>query len=179
MRNRTFIIIFTLLSLSTSLKSQSFNDTTVNLEKTIVRLHLLPLGLSVENHLTKHTTLLFDIGAGFSYQSTEINGNRDSDFKLIPYLAIEPRIYTNLQSRKLIGKRIDYHSGAYGAFRLQGGLELESKEWYVQLGPLVGFQRTLGKNGYWNIGIGGGSTIVEEDIGFGLIGDLKLGFIIN
>ncbi len=179
MRNTIYLITFILLLLSTSLKSQTQNDSLVNLEKTIVRLHLLPLGLGVENYLTENATLLIDIGAGFSYQVTEINGNWDSEFKLIPYLAIEPRIYTNLQTRQEKGKRTDYHSGAYGAFRLQGGIELENEDWYVQFGPLLGFQRTLGKKGYWNIGIGCGSTIVEEDIRFGLIGDLKLGFIIN
>jgi hypothetical protein len=179
MRNTIYLTTFILLFLSTSLNAQAQNDSLVNLEKTFFRLHFLPLGLGIENHLTKNATLLIDIGAGFSYQIIETYGNRDSDFKLIPFLAIEPRIYTNLQTRQVKGKRTDYRSGAYGAFRLQGGIDLENEDWYVQFGPLVGFQRTLGKKGYWNIGIGCGSTIVEEDVRFGLIGDLKLGFIIN
>lgn len=179
MRNIIYLITFILFFISTTLRSQTQNDSLVLLEKTIVRIHLLPLGLTIEKHLAKNTTLLFDVGLGFLYEITEINSNKDLYLKYRPYLAIEPRIYTNLQERKEKGKRIDYHSGAYGAFRLQGGIELKNKKWNVQFGPLVGFQRTFGKKGYWNIAIGCGSTVVEKNISFGIIGNLELGFIIN
>ncbi len=179
MKIKLYVTTILLFSLYTSLISQNQNDTIDNFENTVVRIHVLPLGLCIENHLYKQATLMLDFGVGSYYQYHEFSRNKYSDFKLIPYLAVESRLYTNLQERKVKGKRIDYHSGAYGAFRLQGGFELHSGEWFVQFGPLVGFQRTLCKRGYWNIGIGCGSTIVEEDFKFGLIGDLKIGFIIN
>lgn len=178
MRIKIFFTSLLIISLSTSLKSQSIDDTTNYLKKTIVRLQIIPVGLSIEKRLTKKATLLFDFGAEYTYQSIEINGKKNREFLLIPYFAIEPRIYTNLKDRKVKGKRIDFHSGAYGAFRVKGDYDYQNN-WSVQFGPLVGFQRTLGRKGYWSISIGCGSTFMEEDIKFGLIGDLKLGFIIN
>lgn len=174
MRAKISIIILLITISFSAVFSQEIDDTIVP-HKSISRFHLLPIGFSIEQPILNQTTILFDFGAGFSFQYTEINNKIDSNFKLIPYIAIEPRIYTNLNTKNAKGEIIDYNSGSYGAFRLQGGIELESKQWYVQIGPLVGIQRPLWKNGYWNIGIGCGSTFYERDILFGLIGDLKIG----
>jgi hypothetical protein len=139
----------------------------------------VPLGIGFENKLSNNITLLFDAGAVFSYLTTEIGDKWYDEFKLVPYFLIEPRYYVNLKERKELGKRTDHYSGAYGAFKLLAAINISDNEWGFQFGPLVGFQRTLGSRGYWNIGIGVGSTIFKEDIKFGLIGEFRLGFILN
>lgn len=169
-------VIFVLFYIITF--SQTPKDSTIN-QESIIRLHLISPGICFESIIHINKTILFDFGTGFSFMRINENEIKDNYFKLIPYFLVEPRIYTNLKERKERGKRTDYFSGSYGAFKLQIGGSLSTEQWYAQLGPLVGFQRTLGKIGYWNIGIGVGSTIIDKDVNFGLIGDLKLGIILK
>lgn len=52
-------------------------------------------------------------------------------------------------------------------------------EVWKSFGPVWGFQKTLGKSGYWNIGLGLGGIIYDGEINFGFIGDFGIGFILN
>lgn len=173
------VLFFIVWICSMTVKSQSISDTSVQLEKCIVRLHALPIGLGVEIPLKKQSTISFDLGGMLAFQLDKNNKVLFSDNMLNPYLSIESRLYTNLLARKNKGKRIDFHSGAYGAFKLQGGRDLTSMTWYLQTGPLVGFQRMLGLVGYWSVGLGCGALIRNDEFGFGLIGDFKFGLVLN
>ena len=142
-------------------------------------MHLIPLGLSIEQEVTNNLVLVFDFGAGFSFIYEEINDSKNFESILFPYISLETRYYTNLIERQIEEKRTDYYSGAYGTFKFMSGLGFSNDLSYFQVGPLVGFQSIIGKSGYWDIGIGIGSTIIKEDFNFGLIGNFKLGFIIK
>jgi hypothetical protein len=146
---------------------------------TLIRLHFLVPGILVEQHIKDYSTIIFDVGTGFSYQYTEINGVRESDFYINPYLRIEPRMYTSFPKRKHLGRRTDYYSSQYAGFQIKIGFPTGQYEAWQSFGPLWGFQRTLGKKGYWNIGLGLGITLYNGESSFGGIGDFGIGFILN
>jgi hypothetical protein len=86
-----------------------------------------------------------------------------------PSFTVEPRYYFNLESRKAQGKRTDYYSGWFVA----APFHLEIPDLRYSLGGVIGFQRTLGKRGYWNISMG--PRLIFEDSRFRYDGDLDLG----
>ena len=173
------ILVFISLIFFVPIKSQGIPESNKKENKYIVRIHALPTGVSVERSLSEDAAMMFDIGAGYLYLTYQYYGGRYSDFIIMPYVAVEPRLYTNMNSRKEKGKRIDYRSGIYTSLRFQAGIVSGIDDWYAQLGPLVGFQRTLGKRWYWNIGAGPAVILYHNNTGLGLYGDLNFGFIIH
>lgn len=142
---------------------------------TIVRLGLLPPGILVEQKITPKSSVIVKLIAGFSFYYVNVNGVSDSDFKLYPTLAIEPRYYTTLDKRHAENRRTDYLSSGYVGFPVNIGLTDSS----FSLGPVYGFQKTLGKKGYWHISIGLGYSKTVEKEGISPIGDFSIGFILN
>ena len=171
-------IIFILSIICINLYSQSANDT-LKLKKTAIRLHFLPFGFSVEQRLSKNATLIMDLGTNYNLTIMSQQSIDEAEIMLLPYIEFEPRIYTNFQSRLEKGKKINYFSGAYGAFKAKGITDLIFEGWLIQTGPLIGYQSVFSNFFYWNIGIGVGATFIEEDIRFGIIGEFKLGLNLN
>ncbi len=142
---------------------------------TIFRLGLLAPGILVEQKISPKSSIIVKFITGFSFYYVNVNGQSDSDFKLYPALAIEPRYYTTLDKRRAANKRTDYLSSGYVGFPINIGLTNSS----FSLGPVYGFQKTLGQKGYWHISIGLGYSKTVEKEGISPIGDFSIGFILN
>lgn len=143
----------------------------------VARLSLLVPALVVEAKLSSNATLLMSAWTGFRYTKTTINGETTQSFDIIPAFTIGPRFYTTIQSREASMKRVDYYSSMY----IEMPLSLAIDEDYniVSFGVLVGFQRTLGRKGYWNIGMGLGIAGAESEVKLGPVGELGIGFILS
>lgn len=144
-------------------------------ENQVIRINALPPGINIEQRIAKRSTLLFEMGLGFSYQYSNYYG---SDLRLFPYLAIEPRVYFNLERRKEKGKRTEYNSGFFYGAKIQGGTEVNSEYKYFEVAPMIGFQKVLGRRWYWCGGFGYGPTFNSGNIVLHTQGLLKLGFIL-
>ncbi len=110
-----------------------------------------------------------------SYAYTDDFGETHSDFRVYPNVSFNPRYYVTMDKRERLGRRTDYMSGGYVSFPITIGLT--DSRYYA--GPLYGFQRTLGKRGYWNIGIGLGVKGYKGQVTTDFIGEFGLGFILN
>lgn len=141
----------------------------------IIRLSVLAPGLAIEQKITPKITLVFNLWTAFAFQYVNVNGVGTSSFYIQPYFTLEPRFYFNLQKRKSMGKRTDCFSGNYIGLPLSVGFS--DSRFFA--GPVVGYQKSLRKRGYWNIGIGLGVNGYKGDTSVGFIGDLGLGFILN
>jgi hypothetical protein len=171
-------LIFLLLIAIQSIQSQERDELPV-FPKTIFRLHLIVPGILVEQQLKSNSTLIFDFGSGFTYYRSEVNGVSESELYFNPYIRIETRKYFNLDQRNFFGKRIDYYSGQYFGFQVKIGIPTVELDAWQSFGPIWGFQRTLGKKGYWNIGLGLGALNYGGDLSIRPIGDFGIGFILN
>ncbi len=143
----------------------------------VARLSLLPLGLLFEGKLGPQTTLVGNVWIGMSYTWGEENGEKYSNLYLIPSVRLGPRFYTNFERRVAWGKRVDYFSGNYIGFPCT--MIFVGDGVVAQFGPECGFQRTIGRKGYWNISIGIGMATYQDLWSFGLISDFGLGFILS
>lgn len=143
--------------------------------KTILRLSALVPGLVVEQKITRKITLVLNLWTGFAFEYVNINGVGTTSFYFQPNFTIEPRFYPNLEKRKSIGKRTDCFSGAYIGIPITIGFS-DSR---FSAGPVAGFQKTLGKRGYWNMALGLGVKGYQSETKVGFIGDFGLGFILN
>lgn len=155
------------------------NNTQIEYPSSVIRLHVLAPGITFEKNIIKNSTIVFDLGSGFSYQYLSVNGESQSDYYFIPYFKVEPRVYRNLKKRKELNKQTNYYSGQYFGFQAKVGLPTKQIDLWQSYGPLWGFQKTFGKKGYWNIGLGFGAFISDKEIDFGGIGNLEFGFILN
>lgn len=176
---RIFLFTVLITLIFQSAKSQESSMSNFVYPKTLVRLHLFVPGILLEQNIKDNSTIIFDLGTGVLYQYTKINGVSESNLYFNPYLRIEPRIYTSYNKRKLLGKRTDNYSSQFFGFQVKIGFPTSQLEAWQSFGPLWGFQRTLGKKGYWNIGLGLGVTIYNGETVFGEIGDFGIGFILN
>lgn len=142
---------------------------------TLVRLHFFSLGLSVEHKIGEQATILGDV----SYNWENTSENSTSDFIFVPYFKVEPRYYFNLPRRLEKGKRTDYFSGQFVTFQTKVGIPVAyTPNWY-SFGPQWGFQRTLGRKGYWSFQIGPVIQGHGSDIRSNFAGDFAIGFILN
>jgi len=143
----------------------------------VAKLSLIMPGLEAEFQLASNVTLLVGVWTGFAYTKTSINDATTETFDLVPQIMVAPRFYTTLNSRAARGKRVDYYSSMYmgtpAIVTFYKGYKIFS------LGEIAGFQRTIGRKGYWNIGFGFGIYVVDETIGFSPMGELRLGVILS
>lgn len=70
---------------------------------TVLRLHLLPPGIAVEQAIAEYVTLTFDFQLGFAYSYREVNGVSESSFYTFPTLMLQPRFYTTQKKRERLG----------------------------------------------------------------------------
>lgn len=154
-----------------------YKDIDIKYPKTLVKLHLLmPTGILVEHNIKNNTTIIFDFVPGFSYLFGELTGLYALKMYILPYMRIEPRIYTTIKKRNLLGKRTKNYSSQFFGFQVKIGIPTPGLESWQTFGPLWGFQRTLGEKGYWNIGLGLGANIYDNEIDYSGIGVFEIGF---
>ena len=178
MIKKTALLIFSLLIVLQGLKAQEINSE-IEYPKTLVRLHFPAPGILIEQNIKNNFNIIADLATGLGYQIKIGNGASESNMFLFPYVKIEPRIYTSLEKRKSLGRRTDYYSSQYVALQAKFGFATNQLSAWNSFGALWGFQRTLGKKGYWNIGLGLGVTTYNGIGTFGPIGDFGIGFILN
>ena len=143
----------------------------------IMRLSLMVPGILVEGKIAPHATLVGNIWMGMEYSWKKVNDETFSNLLIYPGIQFEPRFYTNLEARASRGKRVDYFSGTYVS--IPGTIVFLGEQNFYQVGVLGGFQRTLGKKGYWNIGVGFGLNSYNEQTSVGMISEFGIGFIVS
>jgi len=143
--------------------------------KTTIRLSFLAPGLIVDQAITQKTSLQFKIWEGFNYAYLNINGESSSSIEFDTYFTIEPRINTIFSLGIARARSIGHFYGNYIGFPITIGLTESS----FSIGPTYGFQRKIGKIGFWNLGLGFGYTKHKGEERFGLLGDFGIGITLN
>ncbi|MBN1952971.1 MAG: hypothetical protein JW801_17330 [Bacteroidales bacterium] len=141
--------------------------------KYVFRFAALPPGFQWEARLKENTVMVASAWMGFSYQWSNYSG---STLYLQPGVSLCPRFYRNLERRADLGKRVDYYSGFYLGVPASA---IYVGYLYTSLGFVTGFQRTLGRKGYWNIYFGPGIAGFLPDYKLTFIGEITLGFILS
>lgn len=162
----TFVFVFLFLLFTTAAKAQEAGSQEPN---AIVRLSLISPALLIEQKLKADASLSYCLFTSYGYSNPN-----DKDFYL--GFRVEPRYFFNQEHRKSQGKRTDYLSGGYLGVPMTVGI---SRSPFFEMGPLIGFQRTLGNRGFWHIGFGAGFSTHKGKTYIGPIGSLGLGFILN
>ena len=174
MRKVLLLAMMSVLSLYRSFGQHSAIES-VESPNTVVRLHVLPPGMLVEQRVGQNATVVVDFQLGLAYHYQEVNGVSHSTLYTFPTLMAEPRFYTTQAKRERLGRRTDYFSGGYVGIPLVYTFETRYAYSTFTLGGVYGFQRTLGRKGYWNIAGGLGVTNGLPR----LISDFGIGFILN
>ena len=170
---RTFITLLAIMALTSSMAAQNRQQKEIIQPDLTIRLSLLFPQVSLEAKLTEQTTMV----AGFWTGISNYYDPAYQDYRVIftPQITLEPRYYFNVDTRLLKGKRVDHYSGAYLAFPFH----VEFPELKYNMGPCIGFQKTLGHRGYINMSIGPGVAYYEEQVRPDIISSFGLGFILN
>lgn len=176
-------VIFILLILSLNAFSQEKEENVFEGKKTIFTIQLVPFSLGVEQFITKKTTLKFDFGGEllivrfindyYYYQQ------KYTKLYITPFFNLEPRFYTNIRSKTVKNKQQNSFYGDFLALKIKTGYNTFREQWYLQTGPMLGFQRKIGSNSFFAFSIGTGTTIIDDEINFGIIGEVRFGFILN
>jgi hypothetical protein len=176
MKNFTFSVFTVVILLSTNPVSAQESNSFIpgSSTNTIFRLHIVSLGIGLEQAVAPKVSVLLDLSYGSDYNSDRV-GN---EFQWLPYLSFEPRYYFNQQAREQKGKRIDYFSGQFITFQTRVGFPVGDESTWYSFAPMWGFQRTLGKKAYWSFQIGPGIQGSAEGVHSDFNGDFKLGFIL-
>jgi hypothetical protein len=149
-----------------------------NLPRSVVRLSFMVPSLQIEGKISLNSTFVASIWSGISYSSvTTNNSETESSLKFYPNLSFGPRFYTTLERRVVEGKRIDYYSGSYVAVPIS--VSVYENIGAVTLATMVGFQRTIGNKGFWNIAFGFGVSKYRDLISIGPVGEIGLGIILS
>jgi hypothetical protein len=175
--NNSFIIVLLALaaSISNSLIAQPAESfVSGSSSNTIFRLHLVSLGIGIEQAMTPKVSLLFDLSYGGDYNENFAT----NEIQWVPYLSVEPRYFYNLDKRAEKGKRIDYFSGQFVSFQTRFGFPVGDVTTWYSFAPMWGFQRSLGKIGYWSIQLGPGLQGSAGRVYPDFNGDFKIGFIL-
>ena len=101
--------------------------------------------------------------------------NFESEFYFTPEFTVEPRYYFNLDSRAARGKRIDNFSAWFLSFPLT----MQFPEMRFNLGPAIGFQRTLGRMWYFNIRMGPALSYYDDAFHTGSVSNLSFGLLLK
>lgn len=100
----------------------------------------------------------------------ELGYNSSSSWSISPYLDTQLRYYHNIEDRKKNNKRTYKYSGNY--FCLVHVLFFDDNKSYI--GLEYGWQRTIGKHWYYNLGLGAGKRI--DTNGVAILCDFDFGF---
>ncbi len=174
---KLILLVSSLLALSTNLFSQNLmSDSVVSQPETILRLSLLIPGFEVEHTIARNKTIVFSLWTAFSYTYSSVGYGAASTLSFYPGFSVNPRFYTNLDERREKGKTSEYYSGMYIGIPLSVFI---SKYFGASGGIEAGFQKKLGKKGFWNASLGMGLRLYQEQTEFTPIGSLRLGFILN
>lgn len=142
--------------------------------RTIGRLSLLTPGIMLEIPFSPSITIVPEFWLSAYFYSQSINGVVVArEAAILPFATLEPRFYVTQARRRRLGLRTDRFSGGYIGVPLTVGFATKS----FGAGVQYGFQRALGRVGYWNIGIGLGLNPINAQVG--LIGDFGLGFVLD
>lgn len=159
-----------------------------------IRLNLIGLGLEREQKIGKTTTFYAGVGIEgaliYKYelqmqQTTTTNGNpnyiytsnSNTEFKVFPAINTGIRYYYNFERRIQKGKSTTNNSAGYVAFDVQGILPVNDTgvDYQINLGPMWGFQTNAGKRMNFELCLGPGFAITNQEASFYGIGG-KLGF---
>jgi hypothetical protein len=174
MKSQFYLVIVLLVILN----NKSYSQDTITNKKTMVRLHFLEPGLTLEQRIGKCFSFSYDIGSGFQYYYYNVNGKSTSDLSFFPYIRFEPRYYFDLENRSKDGRRTTYLSADYLSIQFKKSFPTSKFESWYSYGAIIGFQRTFKKIGYIDLGIGYGGTTYGYDTSIGFIGNFHLGVII-
>lgn len=169
------LIIFLLIFIISFAKAQSTDSLFV--KKYVMRINVFSPGIGGEYNINKGRSIRFDVGVKFLNYS---------DLYKSTYFSIDYRDYINTKERNLKDKRIDKFSGPYGGLRIEyiRSLERVSKSYiydedhnpfYFEFGPIIGFQRAIGKIWYWDFNAGVGPCFTHDDFLFNFFSSLKFG----
>lgn len=174
---KSILLVTSLLMLSVNLFSQNLmSDSAVSQPKTILRLSLLIPSFEVEQTIARNKTIVFSLWSAFSYFYTSTEQGSTSSLSFYPGFSVNPRFYTNLDERREKGKTSEYYSGMYIGIPLSVFI---IKDFGASGGIEAGFQKKLGKSGFWDVSLGMGLRSYQGQTGFTPIGNLRLGFILN
>ena len=171
------LLISFLLTLSATIYSQNLmSDSVVKQPKTIFRLSLLAPGFEVEKTIAKNKTIVFSLWSAFSYFYSNTTHGSNYSLTLYPGCTVNPRFYTNLEERAKEGKTSEFYSGTYIGIPLS---LIVIKDPCTSGGLEAGFQKKLGKSGFWDASFGMGLQSYHRQTRFTLLGNIKLGFILK
>ncbi|MEO1218787.1 MAG: hypothetical protein AAFY45_34965 [Bacteroidota bacterium] len=139
-----------------------------------IRLGLIEF--SIEQKVSDNKSVIARIST--SLFTGQVNRNRatESGITIWPNFTLEPRIYSWKNKRIAEGKRVDYFSGSYIGLPLILGLT----QWpRYSVAPVIGFQRTIARKGYFDAQIGYGLNRGPNVNQFQFLGRVALGFILN
>lgn len=175
MRKR-FLIFASLLIISSCVTAQELlNDSVVKEPSSVVRLSLLIPSFQVEQTIVRNSTVVLDLWTSISYFQFQAPDYIKSRFSFIPGFTVTPRFYTSLEIRKAYNLVTDCYSGTYIGLPVS----IISYQGFVfSCGLIGGFQRKLGKSGFWNIDVGACYRILEGNGQITPIADLRMGFMI-
>lgn len=171
------IILALLILLGTlSIQAQDAQtETPTTQQATTLRLSLFNPTFGFEQKLSETSSLSGKIGLGIGFSAYISNQGSGATIAFTPFASIEPRFYVGIAKREAAGQRIDHFSGTYVGFPITKFLAGPG----ISAGPVFGFQKTLKKNGFFNISMGLGYFQADNYSTFGWMGDLGLGFILN
>ena len=140
------------ISLMIFLCVSNINAQDTSVEKSIWGIQTLMFPLSVYNEakLTNSIALRSELAWGFGWTSGGYIDN-SAQWAVVPYLAVEPRYYYNLNRRIKKGKRIDGNSGNYLSLysAVQPGFGITSKDVdlfpSLYIVPTYGLRRNIGR----------------------------------
>lgn len=164
-----------------------------------IRLNIIGLGYEREQKIGKTTT--FYIGTGiegsfiYRYETTMLtsyngNGSTDytfiksessSEFKVFPAINTGIRHYYNFERRIKKGKNTLNNAAGYVAFDILGILpsQEQSVDYQINLTPMWGFQTNVGKKINFELCLGPGLALTnQETVFYGLGGKLGFSFLL-
>ncbi|MBK7212634.1 MAG: hypothetical protein IPH88_04920 [Bacteroidales bacterium] len=124
-----------------------------------------------------YKTLLLEASAGIGYQYYSSDGYSSSKFTVIPAFTAQYRYYSNLEQRRQKNKITDNYSGTY--IGIPATVFFNAGNVGFTAGIMGGFQRQLGRKGFWNISFGAGNQWLDGSSDFGFISDMSLGLMLN
>jgi hypothetical protein len=162
-------------------------------KKYIQKINITSPGIAGETRLNSdnNITLNYNLGIKTKWDFGESGG----DSRFYPssyifatyYMLVEVRNYFNVKNRITNKKRIEKFSGPYATFKIEYGKGLYKVitddfrndgyyPYYFEFGPMIGFQRAIGKIWYWDVNAGVGPSLNDYFFTFTFFSSIKFGF---
>jgi len=156
-------VVFASLLLTSSYFGFSQNTIDTSIEKSVFGVQIGLIGIWAHNELKLSNKLAL---------RSEIALSGVNSTSIRPLLALEPRLYYNLNNRATKGKRIDGNSGNYISLRTSYQF-FDTGE--IKLVPTWGIRRNIGN--HFNYEAGGGIGLsYQKDIAFATYINLRIGY---